>query len=63
MKRRTWWAIVPACGHKSVNHLIILKNSNQGLWKNYKEQGMYTTGGAWWATVHGITKALKRLSN
>ena len=60
MKRRTWWAIVPACGHKSVNHLIILKNSNQGLWKNYKEQGMYTTREAWWATVHGITKASEK---
>ena len=49
-----------ACGHKSVNHLIILKNSNQGLWKNYKEQGMYTTREAWWATVHGITKASEK---
>ena len=40
--------------------IIILKNSNQGLWKNYKEQGMYTTGGAWWATVHDITKASEK---
>ena len=49
-----------ACSHKSVNQIIILKNSNQGLWNNYKEQGMYTSRGAWWATVHGITKASEK---
>ena len=49
-----------ACSHRSVNQIIILKNSNQGLWKNYKEQGMYTTREAWWATVHGITKASEK---
>ena len=59
MDRGPWGATVHGVG-KSVNQIIILKNSNQGLWKNYKEQGMYTTGGAWWATVQDITKASEK---